>query len=69
MHRIRETVANVDRWQGGTMVLRWVAAALVEAAKCFRRLRGYKDLPKLVAALRVHDTPRACTVDRVRKAA
>ena len=51
------------------MVLRWVAAALVEAAKGFRRPRGYKDLPKLVAALRVHDTPRACTVDRVRKAA
>ena len=37
------------------MVLRWLAVALVEAAKTFRKLRGHKGMPKLVAALRAHD--------------
>ena len=38
-----------------TMVLRWVALALDEASKTFRKLRGYEAMPKLVAALRAHD--------------
>lgn len=52
--RIRKTTHNVTRWDG-TMVLRWVALALGEASKTFRRLRGYVAMPKLVAALRAHD--------------
>ena len=32
------------------MVLRWTAAAVLEAVKGFRRLKGHKDMPKLVAA-------------------
>ena len=42
---------NVKRWQGGKMVLRWIGSALHEAQGHFRRIRGHKDLPKLVAAL------------------
>ena len=42
---------NVKRWRGGQMIQRWVASALVEAEKRFRRVRGYRDLPHLVAAL------------------
>ncbi len=53
--RIRKTTHNVARWDGGEMVLRWLAVALVEAAKTFRKLRGHKGMPKLVAALRAHD--------------
>lgn len=53
--RVRKTCSNVDRWNGGMMILRWVATALDEAAKTFRRLRGYAGIPKLVAALRAHD--------------
>lgn len=52
--RIRKTTHNVTRWDG-TMVLRWVALALDEASKTFRKLRGYEAMPKLVAALRAHD--------------
>ena len=37
------------------MVLRWTAAAVLEAVKGFRRLKGHKDMPKLVAALRARD--------------
>lgn len=53
---IRRTTKNVRRWQGGKMVLRWVGAALTEAEKGFRRLKGHAGMPKLVAFLRAHDS-------------
>lgn len=53
--RTRHVKRNVKRWQGGHMVLRWTAAALLEAVKGFRRLKGHKDMPKLVAVLRARD--------------
>jgi len=53
--RIRKTTHNVTKWTGGTMVLRWVAVALVEVSKTFRKLRGYKAMPTLLAALRAHE--------------
>ena len=37
------------------MMLRWVAAGVLEAAQGFRRLKGYADMPQLVAALRARD--------------
>jgi transposase-like protein len=42
---------NVKRWRDGQMVLRWVGAALHEASAHFRRVRGYRELPILIAAL------------------
>lgn len=42
---------NVKRWRDGRMILRWVSAGLLEAQKHFRRIVGYKDLPKLLHAL------------------
>jgi transposase-like protein len=42
---------NVKRWRGGRMILRWVGAALAEAQRGFRRIRGHDDLSKLVGAL------------------
>src|SRR5712671_5624177 len=53
--RTRHVKRNVKRWRGGQMVLRWTAAAVLEAVKGFRRLNGHKDMPKLVAALRARD--------------
>jgi transposase-like protein len=53
--RTRHVTRNVKRWRGGHMVLRWTAAAILEAVKGFRRLKGHKDMPKLVAALRARD--------------
>ena len=68
--RIRKTTHNVARWDGGEMVLRWLAVALTEASKTFRKLRGYKGMPKLVAALRAHDAKLTPTVvDAKNKAA
>lgn len=69
--RIRKTTHNVSRWEGGTMILRWLALALDEAAKTFRKLRGHKGMPLLVAALRSHDHPslKPTAVDAANKAA
>ena len=49
--RTRHVKRNVKRWRGGQMVLRWVAAGVLEAEKGFRRLKGHKEMPKLVARL------------------
>lgn len=42
---------NVKRWRAGDMRLRWIAAGLLAAEKQFRRIRGHKLMPKLIAAL------------------
>jgi putative transposase len=38
------------------MKKRWVAAGMLEAERNFRRIRGCKEMPALVAALRRHTT-------------
>ena len=53
--RTRHVKRNVKRWRGGQMVVRWVAAGVLEAVKGFRRLKGHKEMPKLIAALRARD--------------
>jgi len=55
MSRTRHVNRNVKRWRDGAMAVRWVAAGVLEATKGFRRLKGMKDMPKLVAALRARD--------------
>jgi transposase-like protein len=50
----RDTTRNVKRWRGGAMVKRWAAAGMLNAERSFRRLKGCKDMPTLVAALRRH---------------
>ena len=47
----RTTTRNVKRWRDGTMVKRWAAAGMLNAERSFRRLKGCKDMPTLVAAL------------------
>ena len=53
----RTTNRNVTHWRDGQMVLRWTAAGMVNAQRSFRRVRGYKQMPQLVAALRRHTHP------------
>jgi putative transposase len=48
---------NVKRWRDGSMVQRWVASALSDAATRFRALRGYRDMSKLIAALQARMKP------------
>jgi len=54
MGTIRRVSRNVKRWQSASMALRWTAAAMHEANKGFRRLKAYKQLPALRAALAAH---------------
>ena len=56
---------NVKRWQGGSMVVRWVSAAIVEAGKKFRRVQGWRDIEKLVRALEVFETEQEAAAERV----
>ena len=51
MGSVEAYTRRVKRWRGGQMIQRWVASALVEAEPRFRRVRGYRDLRYLVAAL------------------
>lgn len=48
---IRRVTRNVRRWRGGAMVVRWVAAALIEAEDRFRRIKGVSDMPSFLKAL------------------
>jgi hypothetical protein len=48
---VEEKCARVKKWQGGDMKLRWVASGLLFAERQFRRVKGYRELPQLVAAL------------------
>jgi putative transposase len=56
---------NVKRWQGGSMVLRWVSASIVEADKKFRRVQGYRDILKLMKALEAFETGDEAAAQRV----
>jgi transposase-like protein len=52
---VREIARRVKRWQGGMMILRWTAAGVLEAERHFRKVTGFRAIPKLTAALRAHD--------------
>jgi putative transposase len=53
----RTTNRNVTHWKDGEMVLRWTAAGMINAERSFRRVKGYKQMPQLVAALYRHAHP------------
>jgi transposase-like protein len=52
MRNYRGQTAKVSRWSLETNQLsRWTATALLHVERGFHRIKGYTDLPKLVAAL------------------
>src|SRR6202795_4720861 len=55
MGTVRRVCRNVKYWRSPSMARRWAAAAMQEAIKGFRRLRAYKHLPALRAALAKQD--------------
>lgn len=48
---VRHHSRNVKRWRDGDMRLRWAAAGMEQAAGQYRRVKGYRQLPQLAAAL------------------
>lgn len=57
--KVRMASRNVKRWRNGQQVLRWTAAGLLEAEQGFRRIKGYRQLPRLSDALRKQIVPES----------
>jgi putative transposase len=57
----RTTNRNVTRWRDGQMVLRWTAAGMLNAERSFRRIKGHKQMPQFIDALRRHAHPNTDT--------
>jgi putative transposase len=51
---VRDATRNVKRWRNGKQVMRWSAAALMDAEQRFNRIKGYRDIPMLTMKLRQH---------------
>ena len=63
---IRQRTGRVSRWKDGSMLLRWVATALIETEKSFRRIMGYEQLWMLKSYL--DDSAESGEVAQERKA-
>ena len=49
---VRRVSGRVTHYRDASMAMRWVAGGFPEAEKSFRRLRGHKQIPALIAAMR-----------------
>jgi transposase-like protein len=54
----RTITGRVKRWRGDDMVQRWAVSSLLRAEKNFRRIKGYREIPKLIAALQQRSIDR-----------
>jgi putative transposase len=54
----RTITGRIKRWRGDDMVQRWAVASLLRAEKKFRCVKGYKEIPKLIAALQLRSIDR-----------
>jgi transposase-like protein len=51
MGSVERFTRNVKRWRSGSMILRWVGAAVHDAQPGFRRIRGHRELAALLRML------------------
>jgi putative transposase len=54
---VEEKCGRVKKWQGGDMKLRWVASGLLFVEGQFRRVKGYREIPQLMAAIQAAAPP------------
>ncbi len=64
---LKRIARRVTRWRGGFMAMRWAVSGLAEAETRFRRVKGFRDMYKLVSALEAEIAKRE--LDNVRKVA
>ncbi len=64
---VRTVTARVKHWHDGDMKKRWIVTGMTEAQRSFRRVRGHRDMPNLVAVLR--HSPNPATPNNYAKAA
>jgi transposase-like protein len=57
-NKVRAAARNVKRWPNGRQVLRLSAAGLMAAEEGFSRIKGYRQLPLLAAALEREVAPK-----------
>jgi putative transposase len=48
---------NVKRWTNARQAERWIGVSLAEAEKCFHRIKGYRDIQKLINILNTNEEP------------
>jgi transposase-like protein len=51
MGSVRKIARNVKRWRDEAMVKRWTALAIADAQERFRKIKGFRALPRLAQAL------------------
>ncbi len=56
---LRRVARNVKRWKNESMIRRWVALGIAEAQRGVRRIKGYENMPFLLAAMRPTTAPVA----------
>lgn len=56
MAQVEQRTAKVDHWRTSDQKQRWCAAALLQIEPRLRKVKGYRHLPQLVAALRTGRT-------------
>ncbi len=49
---VEEKCGRVKKWHGGDMKLRWVASGLLFVEEQFRKVKGFREIPELIAALK-----------------
>lgn len=52
---VRRVTRNVKRWRDGNMVKRWVTLGVFNAEKQFRKIKGCREIPILIAALKQNE--------------
>jgi hypothetical protein len=58
---VRRVCRNVRHWRDAAMALRWTAAAMLEAANGFRRLKAYRQSPLWQSARAAHQAAHTGT--------
>ena len=48
---VRHCERNVKRYRGSKMAQRWLAAVLLHCEEGFRRIKGYAEIPDVIAAI------------------
>jgi transposase-like protein len=65
LHSVTRAIAGrVKRCPNGDTAMRWVCAGVLEAERGFKRLKGYRSMPKLVITLHDLDTEKKMTALR-----
>ena len=54
---VEQKCGRVKKWQGGDMKLRWVASGLLFVEGQFRRVKGFREIPQLMAAIQAAAPP------------